>query len=78
MYTVNPPGRQLPVARIHVVDVDIPIHETASRQNEIRKSERLGRWRDAEALGVCNIDMKLLKVRGNAIIPQLHSVLTAV
>ena len=58
------------------MDADPTINETASSIDEVK--EAVAKLRDGKTVGICNISAELLKARGEAMIRELHAVLTAV
>ena len=58
------------------MDVDPPINETVPTLDEVK--EAVASLRDEKAAGIYNISVKFLKTGGEAIICELHDVLTAI
>ena len=59
-----------------MVDADPTINKAAPSLDEVK--EAVARLRGGKAAGICNISAKLLKGGGEAMIRELHAVLTAV
>ena len=59
-----------------MVDVNPPINGAAPSLDEVK--EAVTRLRSGKAAGICNISAELLKAGDEAMIRELHAVLTAV
>lgn len=72
----NPLSGQLPATGLQMADVDPPTDKSPSSLDEVR--EAMPRLSGGKAACICNISAELLKSGDEALICELHAVLTAV
>ena len=75
-FKFSPPRRQLQTTGLQVMDADPTINEAAPSIDEVKGA--VVKLRGGKAAGICNINAKLLKAGGEAMIHGLHAVLTTV
>lgn len=69
------PSRQLSLAGLQMAAPDRPTGETPLSLVEIREAVR--KLKGGKAAGICNISAEMLKAGGEAMIRELHAILSA-
>ena len=76
LFKVNIPSGQLQTTGLQLLDADPPINEATPSIDRVK--EAVAKLKDGKAAGICNISVELLKAGGEAMIRELHAVLTVV
>ena len=73
---MDPPSEDLQTVGVRTLDDELPIGETASSIDDVNKT--VVRLRGGKAVGICKVNVELLKAGIEAMIRELHGVLTPV